>query len=219
MRLNIIWLFLIIASLNCSASRVIDNFNRDWRYESGDVAGAEHPDFNDSDWQHIGLPHSFSTPYFLSTDFYEGYGWYRKNFKVDKKALEGVLSLDFDGVFQEAEIYVNGQKAGVHRGGYTGFNVDMTPFLHEGDNVVAVRVNNLWRPTLAPRGGEHVFSGGIYRNVRLVKSSPVHVAWYGVGVTTDGLKASGGKSASVNVDVELANTRAEKGEYTVKSIL
>ena len=219
MRLNILWLFLIIASLNCSASRVIDNFNRDWRYESGDVAGAEHPDFNDSDWQHIGLPHSFSIPYFLSTDFYEGYGWYRKNFKVDKKELEGVLSLDFDGVFQEAEIYVNGQKAGVHRGGYTGFNVDMTPFLHEGDNVVAVRVNNLWRPTLAPRGGEHVFSGGIYRNVRLVKSSPVHVAWYGVGVTTDGLKASGGKSASVNVDVELANTRAEKGEYTVKSIL
>lgn len=153
MRLNILWLFLIIASLNCSASRVIDNFNRDWRYESGDVAGAEHPDFNDSDWQHIGLPHSFSIPYFLSTDFYEGYGWYRKNFKVDKKELEGVLSLDFDGVFQEAEIYVNGQKAGVHRGGYTGFNVDMTPFLHEGDNVVAVRVNNLWRPTLAPRGG------------------------------------------------------------------
>ena len=219
MRLNILWLFLIIASLNCSASRVIDNFNRDWRYESGDVAGAEHPDFNDSDWQHIGLPHSFSTPYFLSTDFYEGYGWYRKNLHVDRKELEGVLSLDFDGVFQEAEIYVNGQKAGVHRGGYTGFNVDMTPFLHEGDNVVAVRVNNLWRPTLAPRGGEHVFSGGIYRNVRLVKSSPVHVAWYGVGVTTDGLKASGGKSASVNVDVELANTRAEKGEYTVKSIL
>ena len=71
MRLNILWLFLIIASLNCSASRVIDNFNRDWRYESGDVAGAEHPDFNDSDWQHIGLPHSFSIPYFLSTDFYE----------------------------------------------------------------------------------------------------------------------------------------------------
>ena len=219
MRLNILWAFLIIASLNCSASRVIDNFNRDWRYVSGDVAGAEHPDFNDSDWQHIGLPHSFSTPYFLSTDFYEGYGWYRKNLHVDRKELEGVLSLDFDGVFQEAEIYVNGQKAGVHRGGYTGFNVDMTPFLHEGDNVVAVRVNNLWRPTLAPRGGEHVFSGGIYRKVRLVKSSPVHVAWYGVGVTTDGLKASGGKSASVNVDIELANTRAEKGEYTVKSIL
>ena len=219
MRLNILWLFLIIASLNCSASRVIDNFNRDWRYVLGDVAGAEHPDFNDSDWQHIGLPHSFSTPYFLSTDFYEGYGWYRKNFHVDRKDLEGVLSLDFDGVFQEAEIYVNGQKAGVHRGGYTGFNVDMTPFLHEGDNVVAVRVSNLWRPTLAPRGGEHVFSGGIYRKVRLVKSSPVHVAWYGVGVTTDGLKASNGKSASVNVDIELANTRAEKGEYTIKSIL
>ena len=62
MRLNILWLFLIFASLNCSASRVIVNFNRDWRYVLGDVAGAEHPDSNDTDWQHSGLAYSFSTP-------------------------------------------------------------------------------------------------------------------------------------------------------------
>ena len=71
-----------------------------------------------------------------------------------------------------------------------------------GDNVVAVRLNNRWNPELAPRAGEHVFSGGIYRDVRLVVTGPLHVTWYGTFVTTPRLSA---ESGTVNVKTEIRN--------------
>lgn len=189
------------------------NFNRDWRYICGDPLHAEQPDFSEEHWEKIGLPHSFSMPYFMSKDFYTGYGWYRKRFVLEAKDLERKLFLEFDGVFQEAEIYVNGVKAGAHIGGYTGFSVDITPLVQAGYNVVAVRVNNLWKPDVAPRAGEHVFSGGIYRNVRLVKKSPVYIDWYGTFVTTPGLSESGGKCAAVQVHTDICNHTAQAVEY------
>ena len=189
------------------------NFNRDWRYICGDPLRAEQPDFSEEHWEKIGLPHSFSMPYFMSKDFYTGYGWYRKGFVLEAKDLERKLFLEFDGVFQEAEIYVNGVKAGAHIGGYTGFSVDITSLVQAGDNVVAVRVNNLWKPDVVPRAGEHVFSGGIYRNVRLVKKSPVYIDWYGTFVTTPGLSESGGKSAAVQVRTDICNHTAQAVEY------
>ena len=141
--------------------REVVNLNREWTYQRGDFPGAERAAYDDSRWEHIGLPHSFSIPYFMSSEFYTGYGWYRKTLPLSREDLRKELYLEFDGVFQEAEIYVNGSLAGTHRGGYTGFSVRVTPFARQGDNQVAVRVNNLWRPDLAPRGGEHVVSGGI----------------------------------------------------------
>lgn len=104
----------------------------------------------------------------------------------------GKIFLEFDGVFQEAEIFLNGKFIGRHCGEYTGFSVDITDAAQKGDNVLAIRVNNLWKPTVAPRGGEHVFSGGIYRNVRLVLESSTYIGWYGTFVTTSGLDTSNG---------------------------
>ena len=65
------------------------------------------------------------------------------------------MELEFEGVFQIADVYVNGEKIGTHRGGYSGFVYDITDYLHEGDNVIAVRVNNIWQHDLAPRAGDH----------------------------------------------------------------
>ena len=81
----------------------------------------------------------------MSKDFYVGYGWYRKAFPVKKEILGKKSFLEFDGVFQEAEIFVNGHLAGTHKGGYTGFSIDISAYLKEGKNLVAVRVNNCWR--------------------------------------------------------------------------
>ncbi len=189
-----------------TAPREIANLNRGWKYKQGDIPGAEYPGLNASTWENVGIPHSFSMPYFLSKDFYVGYGWYRKDFTLDKAKVQKHVSLEFDGVFQEAEVFVNGSKAGSHIGGYTGFSVDITSFVKEGNNTIAVRVNNEWRPDVAPRAGEHVFSGGIYRNVRLVLKDPTHIAWYGTWVTTPGLEASEGKSSLVRVRTEVVNT-------------
>ncbi len=197
--------------------REVVNLNREWTYQRGDFPGAERAAYDDSRWEHIGLPHSFSIPYFMSSEFYTGYGWYRKTLPLSREDLRKELYLEFDGVFQEAEIYVNGSLAGTHRGGYTGFCVRITPFAQQGDNQVAVRVNNLWRPDLAPRGGEHVFSGGIYRNVRLVKKHPVHIDWYGTWITTPTLAANQGRSSMVRVRTEVVNESDKAGSYTLRS--
>lgn len=185
-----------------SPSRSKINLNREWKFQLGDHPGAEKAGYGDGDWQKIGLPHSFSIPYFLSPDFYTGYGWYRKHIRMDKEIGDRRYSLEFEGVFQVAEVFVNGTLVGNHRGGYNGFPVDITKALHKGDNVIAIRVNNIWDAQLAPRAGEHVFSGGIYRDVWLVETDPVHVAWYGTFVTTPGLLEASGK---VNVKAEVSN--------------
>lgn len=196
--------------------REVVNLNREWTYQRGDFPGAEQADYDDSGWERIGLPHSFSIPYFLSSEFYTGYGWYRKALDLSKDDLERDLFLEFDGVFQEAEVYVNGTLAGTHRGGYTGFSIRVTPYVKRGENQTAVRVNNLWRADLAPRGGEHVFSGGIYRNVRLVKKHPVHIDWYGTFVTTPSLEAREGRSSDVRVRTEVRNNTEKSGTYRLK---
>lgn len=101
--------------------REVVNLNREWTYQRGDHPGAERTDYDDSAWEHIGLPHSFSIPYFMWKDFYTGYGWYRRTVVLDKRDLRREIFLEFDGVFQVAEVYMNGRLAGTHEGGYTGF--------------------------------------------------------------------------------------------------
>lgn len=199
-----------------NVGREVVNLNREWQYRRGDCPGAEQADYDDSGWETVGLPHSFSIPYFLSKDFYTGYGWYRKTVDFTKKDLKRDLFLEFDGVFQEAEVYVNGQLAGTHRGGYTGFNIRITPYVKRGANQIAVRVNNLWQADVAPRGGEHVFSGGIYRNVRLMKKHPVHIDWYGTFVTTPTLEERAGRSSTVRVQTAVCNHTEKTGEYVLK---
>lgn len=184
------------------------NLNAEWRYQRGDYDSARQVSFDDSAWEHVGLPHSFSIPYFMSKDFYVGYGWYRKHLQLKKQDLGKRLSLEFDGVFQEAQVFVNGSLAGRHTGGYTGFSIDITQLVKAGDNVLAVRVNNLWQPQVAPRGGEHVFSGGIYRNVRLVKTDLVYLPWCGTRITTPSLAAADGKSSNVAVSSRIANAQS-----------
>ena len=184
------------------------NFNRNWKYMQGDYT-----DYDDSSWETIGIPHSFSIPYFMSKDFYTGYGWYRKSFELTAKDLKQQLFVEFDGVFQEAEVFVNGKKAGTHTGGYTGFYFDISSAVRMGNNVIAVRVNNIWKANVAPRAGEHVFSGGIYRNVRLVRKSPVHIDWYGIFATTPDLAAHQGKSSVVRVCTDICNKTNKTMEF------
>lgn len=197
--------------------RETTNINNTWKYAQGDYTGAEQVDYDDSCWENIGIPHSFSIPYFMAKDFYVGYGWYRKHLQLDEKDLTKKLFLEFDGVFQDAEVFVNGKLAGRHVGGYTGFSINISDCAKVGDNMVAVRVNNLWQPDVAPRAGEHVFSGGIYRNVRLVKKTPVHIAWYGTFVTTPELEEQDGKSSSVKIETELCNDSDEPGTYRLET--
>src|SRR5271154_6624623 len=88
------------------------NFNREWKFQLGDHPGAAASAYDDRSWDDVGLPHSFSEPYFLSSQFYTGYGWYRKHFTVPDDWSGKRINLDFDAAFQDAEIFVNGQRIG-----------------------------------------------------------------------------------------------------------
>ena len=203
----------VMAEEDVAPLRSVTNLNREWKFALGDQSQAETVDYNDSDWLAVGLPHAFSQPYFLGGNFPVDYGWYRKNVMLPDDYAGRRIALEFDGVFQVAEVFLNGKKVGGHRGGYTGFSIDITEAARIGEeNSIAVRVNNLWDPTLAPRAGEHEFGGGIYRDVRLVATDLLHVTWYGTFVTTPKVSET---AATVNVKTEVANDSTADKNVTV----
>lgn len=176
--------------------------NEKWSFMYGDSTEAMSSDFNDTDWYHVSIPHSFGIPYFMENHFYVGYGCYRKTLNIKKEWVGKKMSLEFQGVFQEAEIYVNKTLAGSHQGGYTAFTVDITHLVREGNNQLFVRVNNHWNPKLAPRAGEHVFNGGIYRDVSLIITEPIHISWYGTFVQTPDVSED---MAKIHISSEIEN--------------
>ncbi len=180
-------------------SRLRINLNREWKFFRGDVTGAEHVDFDDSAWQSVGLPHTFDLPYFRTPEFYVGAGWYRKIIRdTDLWPAPRRAFLEFDGAFQVAEVFVNGNRVGEHKGGYTSFSFDITQHLRDGDNLLAVRVDNKWSPRIQPRAGEHIFSGGLYRDVHLLIAHPLHIG--DTVITTPSVST---EAATISVKTEL----------------
>lgn len=206
-----------LLAVSTAMGRETWNINRNWKFIREDAKGAEAVSYDDREWRPVHLPHTFSLPYFLWPDFYTGYGWYRKHLQVPASWMGKNVSLEFEAAFQEAEIFVNGRKVGTHRGGYVGFPVDITPALQEGDNIIAVRLNNLWQPDLAPRAGDHTFSGGLYRDVSIVVTDPVRIAWRGTFVTTPQLSANGGRSSTVQILTEVENTSPTARAVTLQT--
>ncbi|HEX7476544.1 MAG TPA: glycoside hydrolase family 2 TIM barrel-domain containing protein [Polyangiales bacterium] len=199
------------------AVRLVQNFNQSWKFKRADVTGAEATTFDDSSWDNIGLPHSFGLPYFASTKFYVGYGWYRKHFAVPASWSNKRVYLEFQAAFDQTQIYVNGMQVGQHIGGYNGFSIDVTSAIKTGDNVVAVRLNNQWNAQIPPLTGDHTFQGGIYRDVDLVVTDPMRIAWYGTWVTTPTLATNSGSSSTVKIKTEVQNNRSGAVTATLKT--
>ena len=193
-------LLLVLMGVSAQA-RERQNFDKDWRFVLGDSAQMAKADYNDSWWRQLDVPHDWAR----EGDFYVGnpsgagggalpggIGWYRKHFTLDK--TEKVF-LEFDGVYMNATVYVNGQKAGFRPYGYSSFEYDITPYVKEGENVVAVRVDNSDQPN------SRWYSGcGIYRHVWLTKTSPVHVKHWGVFADARVVKGKGRLSIEVTVE-------------------
>ncbi len=199
------------------AVRLVQNFNQFWKFRRDDVSGAEATAFDDSSWSNVGLPHSFDLPSFMETGFYVGYGWYRKHFDVPASWSGKSVFLEFQAAFDQAEIYVNGQQVGQHIGGYNGFSIDISSAITTGDNVVAVRLNNNWNPQIPPVTGDFVFQGGLYRDVNLVVTDPLHVTWYGTWVRTPTLAENSGSSSTVTIETEVQNSRSVTINATLRT--
>lgn len=214
--------FLLIAGhafstgLSHTSVREHQNINREWKFCLGDVPGAAAADYDDASWADVHLPHTFSLPYFLGKDVYHGYGWYRRTITMPRAWRGKHVAIEFEAAFIQAEVFVNGKAVGTHTGGYTGFSFDLTPYLHEGKNTLAVRVNNLWRPDVAPRAGDHQFSGGIYRDVWLTVTDPLHVDYCGTFITTPAVSAT---AATCQAQTTIRNSGTKGRAFTLTTTI
>ena len=220
-RLFIIAAFVVLAcacSHKAERPRTVEDFNFDWRFTLGDdplASGTRDvkmydwasPGFDDSGWRQLHLPHDWSIEGEFSPEnpsgtsggaLPGGVGWYRKHFKTPEGAGEGrTVSVEFDGVFMNSTVFVNGRPVGTRPYGYSSFSYDITPYLNPAgeDNVMAVRCDNAEQPN------SRWYAGcGIYRNVRLVTTGATHVAWSGTFVNTPEVNKS---HALVAIEVTL----------------
>lgn len=210
--------------------RVKHAINQDWKYFKGDAPGAEQPGFDDAAWQDVGVPHSFSSSAGVVNSWYRGTGWYRKHLPVRKDWRSRRVFLEFEAAFQHAWVYVNGTLVGEHKGGYTAFSFDITDAVKFGaTNLVAVKLSCEWEPDIAPRAGEHQYSGGLYRDVYLVATAPAHVTFYGTDVSTPfkcPLTSTAGytgpasfDAAPVVVRTEVRNDGKKARKYSLRSYI
>jgi beta-galactosidase len=200
--------------------RTVQSINKTWKFIKQDVAVSQGAAIADpSGWLNVNLPHSFDIPYWrVGSAQSPQMGWYRKHIEIDQSVIDAKkrVFIEFEAAFQIADVYVNGTYVGQHKGGYTGFFFDITQNVKAGDNVIAVRLDARWTDTVAPISGEHVFIGGIYRNVSLVITDPLHVTWYGTFVTTPQVSAV---SATVKVKTEIKNDGTTDASCKVKTIV
>lgn len=191
-------------------------FNAGWRF-SRDVEGRQPAEahYDDQEWRALDLPHDWGIEGPFKQEYpgetgklpWWGVGWYRRHFQLSADDKERRVYVDFDGAMSHAEVWLNGRFVGGWPYGYASFRLDLTPFANfSGDNVLAVRLDNpekssRWYP-----------GGGIYRNVWLVKTSPVHIAHWGTYVTTPEV---GSEAAAVRVQARLDNHSAQDVEVTL----
>ena len=192
------------------------DFNDSWTFHLGDIPQASDPDFDDSAWRVLNLPHDWAVEGDFSQDNPSGTGggalpggvaWYRKKFVPSSDDASSLFRLDFEGAYMNAEVFVNGHSLGVRPYGYISFGYDVTPYLKFGDeNVVAVRVDNAEQPN------SRWYSGcGIYRNVWLTKTGQVRVAPDGTYVSSD----PSASQVSVQVRVLSSSTKEVKVVNTI----
>ena len=211
---------------NASASRHSTRFDDGWKFHRGGAQRAEQTDFDDAGWRSIDLPHDWSiedvpgasSPFArdaigqVSTGFTTGgTGWYRKAFVLPDTDRNKRIIIRFDGIYMNAEVWINGAPLGSHPYGYTSFWYDVTDAVKFGErNVLAVKVRN---------EGENSrwYSGsGIYRHVWLTVVGPVHVQQWGTSITSSDVSTV---SAKVNIRTRVANRTAANTNVTVMTTI
>jgi beta-galactosidase len=152
--------------------------NDNWRFSPTDDAGYARTDLGDAAWEKVNIPHTWNVKDTFDDEpgYRRGAGWYRRVLKLGAELSRKRIYLYFEGVNQVADVYVNGQKAGQHIGGYTAFSFDITDLVKfNAPNIIAVRADNSFNEDIPPLTADFNFYGGIYRNVRVIAADPVHI--------------------------------------------
>ncbi|WP_321335111.1 glycoside hydrolase family 2 TIM barrel-domain containing protein [uncultured Bacteroides sp.] len=213
--------FLFTACAASGQTREKVSFDNGWMFHLGDTPEAATLTFDDSQWRKLNLPHDWS----IEGSFDEknpagcgggalpgGIGWYRKTFVPNAGMTGKKVFIDFDGVYMNAEVFINGISLGIRPNGYISFRYDLTPYLKAGGkNVLAVRVDNSEQPNSRWYSGS-----GIYRNVWLTMTDAVHVDLWGTYVTTPVANA---ETATVSVVTSVKNDSNATVHAEVISVL
>lgn len=207
--IKFVFLMVILMALKACMTtpqkpRLTRNFDDNWRFHLGATLNAQAVTFQDSLWRLLDLPHDWSIEQsFDKNSLAEpgggylngGLGWYRKTFTLDKKLEGKKVFIDFDGIYRNSKVWINGHLLGFRPYGYISFRYDLTPYLHwDNSNVIAVRVDNSKQPNSRWYSGS-----GIYRNVRLVFTNPDRFAHWDIYVTTPEVNE---KKASMNIQFQ-----------------
>lgn len=226
-------IFLILATLLLhfaqaqAQTRSEENFDQGWRFmryglqadnsRVSEPTNLELPTVDDSQWRKLNLPHDWAIegPFHGELDGntgklpWRGIGWYRKHFTVSNRDKRKQFYLDFDGAMANAQVWLNGKKIGDRPYGYASFRVELTPYLFFGkENVIAVRLDTeQW-------GSRWYCGAGLYRHVRLVKTNPVHVAHWGVFVTTPQISDNEG---TAKVEATISNNLIKEMDVQVQA--
>ena len=216
----ILSLFLYCSAYSQQEVRKIVSFDDNWKFYLGDAANAQQPSFNDALWRKLNVPHDWSiegenlqdAPGGGNVGYFPcGIGWYRKTFNIANLKKDSKWSIEFDGVYMNSDVWLNGQHLGKYPYGYSGFSYDITPYLKATDNVIAVRVDNSLQPNSRWYTGS-----GIYRHVRLLETNQTHIEKWGVFAYTPEVSE---KLAKVQIDVSVLNEAAVSKDVIVKNIL
>jgi hypothetical protein len=202
-------------------NRVKMNFDINWKFNRGDVSGAEAAAFSDAAWSTVHLPHNFQTLPITGGTFYRGIGWYRRHFTLDNTYANKIITLYFEGAMTVTQVWINGQTFPIHYGGFSPFCFDITSGCKfDGtDNVIAVKLDNTYQkqvPPEHPDGSTTEFElyGGIYRDVYLIATDklyvppPIHTwlsGWTDQGGTFISYPSVSASSATVKVNTWVKN--------------
>lgn len=191
-----------------------------WRFQKSDPGAAMQPAFDDSAWQAVRVPHDWSQHEPLRADYGSGngyaaggIGWYRRSFTVGAEQKGRVARISFDGVYDHAQVWINGHYVGGRPNGYSSFEFELTRHLkYDGSpNLLAVRVDH------SRQMDSRYFTGsGIYRDARLSFTDALHIAPWGSYVTTPQVSAT---RADVKAEAELVNAGASARQFTLRAEL
>ena len=194
------------------------SLDKNWKFIQEDVVNGSNPDYDDKSWRELNVPHDWS----IEGEYAEnhpagragaylptGIGWYRKSLDIKNLSKENRYFIEFDGVYMNSDVWINSHHLGNRPYGYIGFAYDLTPFLKEGENTIAVKVDH----SLAPSGRWYTGSG-IYRHVWLTKTSNIYIPQWGTFVTTPEVSK---EEAKVSLQIDILNKTHNATQLSVKS--
>ncbi len=195
--------------------------DQDWKFFLGDPPGAEAVAYDAQHWRTVDLPHDWSIEGSIDRShpmgggggfFPAGVGWYRRTFTAPAAWRGKRVHVEFEGVYMNATVYLNGRELGFHPYGYTSFYYDLTSHLNfGGSNLLAVRVDQSRHPNTRWYSGS-----GIYRHVWLDVTAPIHIAPWGIFVTSPEVRTD---RARLSLQARIANDSADSSVVTLRTII